>query len=102
MYKMKSLLLASDLDLAPKYLSNINFANCIIVTSNPHSKFGVNRSKQTQVIEQKLIYFRNSDLVLYHRHLGNYSKLPLDICYPHTTFGVNWPKQIQVMTRHQH
>jgi len=44
----------------------------ILVALVPRSKFGVNRPKQTKVIERKLnFYFSNSDLDLHHIHLGS-------------------------------
>ena len=43
----------------------------ILVALVPCSKFGVNRPKQTKVIERKLnSFFSNSDLDLDHIHLG--------------------------------
>jgi len=51
------------------------------------TKFGVNRPKQTEVIE----LFSNSDLDLDHRHLGSNPKLRLDVSYPYSKFGVNKP-----------
>jgi len=69
-----------------------------IDVSLPYTKFGVNRPKQTKVIEQKLnFYFSNSDLDLDHRHLGSNPKLPLDISYLYSKFGVNRPKQTKVI-----
>jgi len=44
----------------------------ILVALVACTKFGVNRPKQTKVIEQKLnSIFSNSDLDLDHRHLGS-------------------------------
>jgi len=55
----------------------------ILVALVPCSKFGVNRPKQTKVIERKLnFYFSNSDLDLDHIHLGSNLKLRLDVSYP--------------------
>jgi hypothetical protein len=63
-----------------------------------YTKFGVNRLKQTHVIERKLnSFFSNSDLN--HRHLGSNPKLHLDISYLHTKFGVNRAKQTKVIER---
>jgi len=62
------------------------------------TKFGVNRPKQTKVIEQKLnFYFSNSDFDLDHRHLGNNPKLRLDVSYPYSKFGVKRQKQTKVI-----
>ena len=64
------------------------------------TKFGVNRPKQTTVIERKLnFFFSNSDLDLDHRHLGSNPNLRLDVSYPYTKFGVNRPKQKNVIER---
>ena len=64
------------------------------------TKFGVNRPKQTKVIERKLnFYFINSDLDLDHIHLDSNPKLRLDVGYPYTKFGVNRPKQTKVIKR---
>jgi len=65
------------------------------------TKFGVNRPKQTKVIERKLnfYFFINSDLDLDHIHLGSNPKLRLDLSYPYTKFGVNRPKQTKVFER---
>jgi hypothetical protein len=60
-----------------------NLVYCLDI-SYPHTKFGVNRLKQIEVIMWKLIL-----------HLGSNPKLPLDISYSHTKFGVNRPKQTQ-------
>ena len=47
------------------------------------TKFGVNRPKQTKVIEWKLnFFFSNSDLD--HIHLGSNPKLRLDESYPYS------------------
>ena len=68
--------------------------------SYPYSKFGVNGTKQTKVIERKLNFiFSNSDLDLDHRHMGSNPKLPLDISYPYSKFGVKRPKQTKVFER---
>jgi len=64
------------------------------------TKFGVNRPKQTKVIERKLnFFFSNSDLDLDHRHLCSNPKIRLDVSYPYTKFGVNRPKQTKVIER---
>ena len=64
----------------------------ILVALVACTKFGVNRPKQTKVIERKLNYFfSNSDLDLDHRHLGSNPKLCLDVSYPYSKFGVNKP-----------
>jgi len=69
----------------------------ILVALVACTKFGVNRPKQTKVIEQKLnFHFSNSDLDLDHKHLGSNPKLRLDVSYPYTKFGVNRPKQTKV------
>jgi len=68
--------------------------------SYPYSKFGVNRSNQTKVIERKLnFYFSNSDLYLVRRHLGSNRKLRLDVSHPYSKFGVNRPKQTKDIER---
>ena len=56
---------------------------------------------QNKVIERKLIFFRNSDLDLDHRHLGRNPKLRLEVSYPYSKFGVNMPKQTKVIERKQ-
>ena len=62
------------------------------------TKFGVDRPKQTKVIERKLnFFFSNSDLDLDHIHLGSNPKLHLDVNYPYTMFRVNRPKQTKVI-----
>jgi len=72
----------------------------ILVALVACTKFGVNRPKQTKVIEKKLnFFFSNNDLDLDHRHLGSNPKLPLDISYPYSKFGVNRPKQTKVIER---
>ena len=64
----------------------------ILVASVACTKFGVNRPKQTKVIEWKLnFFFSYSDLDLDHRHLGSNPKLRLDVSYPYSKFGVNKP-----------
>jgi len=66
----------------------------------PYTRFGVNRPKQTKVIERKLItIFSNSDLDLDHRHLGSNHKLLLDVSYLYSKFGVDRPKQTKVIER---
>jgi len=62
------------------------------------TKFGVDRPKQTKVIEQKLnFFFSNIDIDLDHRHLGSNPKLHLDVSYPYSKFGVNRPKQTKAI-----
>ena len=64
----------------------------------PCSKFGVNRPKQTKVIERKKnSIFSNSDHDLDHIHLGSNPKLRLDISYPYSKFDVNMRKQTKVI-----
>jgi hypothetical protein len=59
----------SDLDL--DYIQLCSNPKLPLYISYPYTKFGVNRPKQTQVIEQKLnFYFSNSDLELDHSQLG--------------------------------
>jgi len=53
----------------------------------PNTKFGFNRSKQTQVIEWKLIFYFKQQC---------HSKLLLDISYQHTKIGVNQLKKTEV------
>ena len=70
----------SDLDLDHRHLGS-NPKLCLD-GSFPYSKFGVNRPKQTKVIERKLnFYFSNSDIDLNPRHLGSQAafgyKLPI-------------------------
>ena len=70
----------------------------ILVALIACTKFGVNRPKQTKVIERKLnFYFSNSDLDLDHRHLGSNPMLHLHVSYPYTKFGVNRPKQTKLI-----
>jgi len=70
----------------------------ILVALVACTKFGVNRPKQTTVIEQKLnFFFSNNDLDFDHRHLGSNPKLRFDVSYPYSKFGVNRPKQTQVI-----
>jgi len=72
----------------------------ILVALVACTKFGVNRPKQTKVIEQKLsFFFRYSDLELDHRHMGSNPKLDLDVSYSYSKFGVNRPKQTKVIER---
>jgi len=72
----------------------------ILVALVACTKFGVNRPKQTKVIERKLnFFFNNSDLDLDHRHLGSNPNLSLDVSYPNNKFGVNRPKQTKVIER---
>ena len=88
----------SDLDLNLKHLgSNPKLR---LDVSYSYSKFGVNRSKQTKVIERKLnFHFSKSDLDLDHRHLGSNPKLCFEVSYPYSKFGVNRPKQTKVFAR---
>jgi len=72
----------SDLDLDQRHLgSNPKLR---LDVSYPYSKFGVNKPKQTKVIEQKLNFFFlvTVDFYLDHIHLGSNPKLQLDISYP--------------------
>jgi len=86
----------SGLDLDQRHLgSNPKLR---LDVGHPYSKFGVNRPKQTKVIEQKLNFcFSNSDLDLDNIHLGSNPKLRLDVTYLYTKFGVNRPKQTKVL-----
>ena len=88
----------SDLDLDRRRLGRN--PKLPLDLSYPHSKFGVNRPKQTKVIERKVnFHVSNSDLDLDHRHLGSNPTLPLDISYPHSKFGIKRPKQTKVIER---
>jgi len=88
----------SDLDLDHIHLGST--PKLRLDVSYPYTKFGVNRPKQTKVIERKLnFYFSNSDLDLDHRHLGSNPKLRLDVSYPYSKFGVKRPKQTKVIER---
>jgi len=70
----------------------------ILVALVACTKFGVNRAKQTKVIEWKLnFFFSNNDLDLDHRHLNSNPKLHLDVSYPYSKFDVNKPKQTKVI-----
>jgi len=63
-------------------------------------KLGVNRPKQTRVIERKLnFYFSNCDLDFDHIHLGSNLKLRLYVSNPYSKFGVNRLKQTKVIER---
>jgi len=65
-----------------------------LYVSYPNTKFSVNRSKPTQVIERNNnLYFCNRYFDLAHRHLIRNQKLPLDISYPQTKSCINWPKK---------
>jgi len=87
----------SNLDI--DYIHLGSNPNLRLDVSFPYSKFGVNRPKQTKVVERKLnFYFSNSDLdLLNHRHLGSNPKLSLNVSYPYTKFSVNRPKQTKVI-----
>jgi len=84
----------SDLDLDQRHLgSNLKLH---LDLSYPYTKFGVNRPKQTKVMERKLnFYFSNSD----HRHLCSNPKLSLDVhvSYPNSKYEVNRPNQTKVI-----
>jgi len=72
----------------------------ILVAMVVCTKFGVNRPKQTKVIEWKFnFYFSYSDLDLDYRHLSSNPKLRLDVSYPYSKFCVNRPKQTKVIER---
>jgi len=72
----------------------------ILVALVACTKFGVNRPKQTKVIEQKLnFHFSNSDIDFDHTHLGSNPKLRLDVSYPYTQLDVNRPKETNVIER---
>ena len=85
---MKSLLAASDFDLALRYLSS----NCKLYhyISYPHSKFGVQREKV--LCEKQISFSSNRHLDLAHRHLNSKPKLDFDISFPQTKSGMNQPK----------
>jgi len=90
----------SDIDLDHRHLgSNPKLRPNVIY---PYSMFGVNRPKQTEVIEQKQnFFFSYSDLDLDHRHLGSNLKLRIDVSYPYSKCGVNKPKETIVIERKQ-
>jgi len=59
--------------------------------SYPYTKFGVNKPKQTKVIEGKLnFYFKVTMTLIADTWVTIQS-------YPYTTFGVNRPKQTKVI-----
>ena len=83
-YNWTSIFSNSDLDLDHIHMgSNPKLR---LDVSNLYTKSGVNRPKQTKVIERKLnFYFSNSKIDLDHRHMGSNPKLRLDVSiYTHS------------------